>query len=318
MIDVVDGQSTKPRILLDCDPGIDDAVALAVAAAHTEIVGISTVGGNVELESTTANALALCALLDLEDTQIHAGHDMPLNGSLKHRAAQFHGPRGTGDIELSSPDRQPTSTDAVQWIIDTVRTEEGLWLVPTGPLTNVADAFRKAPDIVDRIEGISWMGGSSTIGNMTATAEFNCWVDPEAADIVFRSGHPKIIMSGLNITTQVVFPRSKIDELGQAAGDETASIFADLLNYYATQQQSTTGRTGAVIHDIFAVLAVTHPHLLTGVDRHVEVVLHEGPTRAMTVVDQRLRQNPGPTNVTVIEQADVAAITALLFETLHP
>jgi len=299
--------SPRPRLILDCDPGLDDAVAIALALAEADVVGITAVGGNVALAHTTRNALALCDLLGRPDVPVHAGIDLPLCGSLAHRATEFHGPTGMGALELPAPSRAPSSTDAVGWIIDTVRAEEGLWLVPTGPLTNLAVAFQQAPDIVARLAGIAWMGGSSTHGNTTAAAEFNAWVDPEAAKIVFAAGHPNLVMLGLNVTHTVLLDDVWIDGL-DAVDTPVARAFTALLRYYRARGRALTTLAGAAIHDALAVARVTRPHLFGGIRRPVTVVVEDGPTRGMTLVDTRPRREFDGVNAEVVEWADASAL----------
>ncbi len=308
--------SDRPRLILDCDPGLDDAVAIALALDHADLVGITTVGGNVRLEHTTENALAITDLLGRPDVEVHAGLDLPIGGSLAHRAVDYHGPNGLAGVELPAPSRPAASEDAVTWIIETTRAEAGLWLVATGPLTNVALAIQDDPDIVERLAGIAWMGGSSTHGNSTVAAEFNSWVDPEAGDIVFRAGHPNFVMLGLNITQQVLFDRIWIDELAAATAGSPRHVFAELLAYYDRRQRSMSTLAGAAIHDALAVLRVTHPSLLAGVRRHGEVVVADGPTRGMTLIDRRPRRVVDDANVEVVEWADDAAIRPVIFSTL--
>lgn len=314
-------RTPKPRIILDCDPGLDDAVAIALAVRHADVVGITTVGGNVGLEHTTANTLALCDILAVPELEVHAGHDLPLSGSLDHRATEYHGPFGTGSVRLAEPSRPATSDDAVDWIIGTVRAEEGIALVATGPLTNIALAFQKAPDIVDKISEISWMGGSSNGGNTTPGAEFNSWVDPEAAAIVFAAGHPNLVMVGLNVTHTVLLDRPWIEQLRQQTQGTKMEVFADLLDYYEVRQREMTMLAGAAVHDALAVLHVTHPELLAGVRRPVEIVLSEGPARGMTLVDLRPMRSTspaitGPENAKVVEWANVLAIQELIGQAL--
>jgi inosine-uridine nucleoside N-ribohydrolase len=291
-------------------------VAIAVALRWADVVGITTVGGNVALDRTTANALALCDLLERPDIAVRAGCDTPLNGSIAHRATEYHGPFGTGSVRFPPASRAASSDDAVEWLIDTIRAETDLWLVATGPLTNVASAVQRVPTILEGLRGISWMGGSSTCGNTTAAAEFNCWVDPEAADIVLRANHPQLSMVGLNVTHTVLADRPWIDEL-RALTDGTAMVvFADLLEYYEQRQRSLTTLAGAAVHDALAVMRVTHPSLLGGVRRPVQVITGDGPTRGMTLVDQRPRRQPEPANVEVIEWANAEAVRSVLMETL--
>jgi inosine-uridine nucleoside N-ribohydrolase len=169
----------NPRLIVDCDPGQDDAVALVVAAYAGELVGITTVGGNAPLSAVTANALMTCQLFGI-DAEVHAGADRPLIAEPRH-APEIHGESGFHGPTLPALERQVASDDAISYLIETIRAEEGLWLVPMGPLTNIALAFRQAPDLPGRLAGVSFMGGSAGSGNRTATAEFNVFVDPEAA-----------------------------------------------------------------------------------------------------------------------------------------
>lgn len=312
----MNAMNPRPRLILDCDPGLDDAVAIALAVRWADVVGITTVGGNVGVGPTTANALALCDLLGRADLPVHAGHDVPLSGSLAHRATEYHGPLGTGSVRLASPSRPATSDDAVGWLIDTIRSEPDLWLVATGPLTNIARAIQLVPDILDGLAGISWMGGSSSSGNTTAAAEFNCWVDPEAADIVLRAGHPRVSMLGLNVTHTVLLDALWITELRERSSGTPMEVFADLLEYYEQRQRSMTTLAGAAVHDALAVLRVTHPTLLAGVRRSVEVITTDGPARGMTLVDQRPLRTPSPGNAEVVEWADANLIRSVLFDAL--
>jgi purine nucleosidase len=303
-------------MILDCDPGLDDAVAIAVALRWADVAGITTVGGNVGLERATANALSLCDLLARADIPVHAGHDLPLSGSLAHRATEYHGPFGTGSVRFAVPSRRATSDNAVEWLIDTIRSGPDLWLVATGPLTNLARAVQRVPDILDRLSGISWMGGSSTAGNTTPAAEFNCWVDPEAADVVFRARHARFSMVGLNVTHTVLLDRPWIDELREHTSGTVMAVFADLLEYYEQRQRSLTTLAGAAVHDALAVLRVTHPNLLAGVRRPVQVITTQGPARGMTLVDQRPRRKPDPANAEVIEWANADLIRDVILESL--
>ena len=312
----VPSSNAMPRVILDCDPGLDDAIAIALALRHADLVGISTVGGNVGLDRTTANALALCDILDAAQVPVHAGHDVPFSGSLEHRATEYHGPNGTGSVQLPEPTRQACSHDAVDWIVETIRAEEGISLIATGPLTNVAHAFDSAPDIINRIHHLSWMGGSSNSGNTTAAAEFNCWVDPEAADIVFRAGLRQLTMLGLNITHTVLLDRLWIEQLRAGISTPELTVFADLLDYYEIRQRSMTTLAGAAVHDALAVINVTHPDLLAGVDRPVKVILADGAARGMTLVDQRPKREPDPPTARVVDWADGDRIRQLIYDTL--
>ena len=186
----------RPRVILDCDPGHDDAMAIVVAARHTDLLGITTVAGNAPIESTTHNALVMRELMGI-DVPVHRGAARPLVAPPRH-ASYVHGESGLDGADLPTPTRGIDGDDAVGFIVETVRANEGAWLVPVGPFTNIAMALRRAPDLAGRIAGISVMGGG-LFGNSTASAEFNIWADPEAAAMVFDYGGP-LIMSGLHLT----------------------------------------------------------------------------------------------------------------------
>jgi inosine-uridine nucleoside N-ribohydrolase len=307
----------RPALLIDCDPGHDDALALLVAARHTEVVGITTVAGNAPLHHTTRNALAIAELVGI-DAPIHAGADRPLVAPPRH-GERIHGDTGLDGPEPIEPRRAPDGHDAAAFIVDTVRQREGIWLVPTGPLTNIALSLRRAPDLVDRIAGISLMGGSAGAGNVTATAEFNIWADPEAAAVVLGCGARPLLMSGLNLTRQFTLDDEFVASLDPAVarGHRLARFCADLLAFYLDRQAQVTGRRAGPAHDVCAVLGVSHPELVRYETRRVEVELRGDQTRGMTVVDERAY--PGDTqahNVEVGYQIDALAARHLLTEAI--
>lgn len=273
----------RPRIVLDCDPGHDDAVAIVVAAHTTELLGITTVAGNAPLARTTYNACVLRDLLEA-DVEVHAGAARPLVEAPKHAAA-VHGESGLDGADLPAPTRGPDGDDAVGFIVDTCRRNGDVWLVPTGPLTNVALALRAAPDLADHLAGISLMGGG-TFGNRTPTAEFNIWADPEAAAIVFDSGLP-LVMCGLDLTHTFVATPDRIAAV-DALGGRLASVLADLFRFFSgTYVARHEGLAGAPVHDPLAVLVLSRPELFERAARHVAVETRGELTRGMTVVDQR-------------------------------
>jgi inosine-uridine nucleoside N-ribohydrolase len=295
--------STLP-VILDCDPGHDDAIAIIVAARHTDLLGITTVAGNAPLASTTRNALIMTDLLGL-DTPVHSGAGRPLVAPPRH-AGHVHGASGLDGADLPEPRRGVAGDRAVEFIVDTCRATEGVWIVAVGPFTNIALALRAAPDLGGRIAGISVMGGG-TFGNRTAAAEFNVWADPEAAAAVFDYGGP-LVMAGLDLTHQLQATPERID-LVRARPGRLPALLADLFTFFS---RSYVGRhetmRGAAIHDPCAVLALTHPHLFTRRQRHVVVETHGEHTRGMTLVDRRdLAERPEP-NCDVLEtvQADAA------------
>ncbi len=301
-----------PKIILDCDPGHDDAMAILLAGRHTELLGITAVSGNAPLEMTAPNALLVAQLLDL-DVPVHAGADRPLLAPPRH-AAEIHGETGLDGPERPALERDLDSHDAVQFIIDTVRSTNDVWLVPVGPLTNIALAFRQAPDIVDRLAGISIMGGSATVGNVTATAEFNVWADPDAARIVFEAGAETLRMAGLNLTHQFYVDRDTISAM-RAPGNIAGNFGADLFDFYLTSSEARTGRDQVPLHDPCAVLAVTHPELFEFGNRHVSVETSGDVTRGMTVVDER-GFGEAPYNCEVEYEIDRDAAMAIFLETV--
>jgi inosine-uridine nucleoside N-ribohydrolase len=278
-------------VILDCDPGHDDAVAMVVAARHTNLLGITTVAGNAPLESTTQNAIVMRDLLGI-DVPVHAGANRPLIAPAQH-AGYVHGESGLDGADLPPPSGPPASRDAVGFIIDTVRNHDGVWLVVVGPMTNVALAFRSAPDIASRLAGISFMGGG-LYGNRTPTAEFNIWADPEAAAIVTGYGGP-LIMAGLDVTHQLQATPERIQAVRDIVG-RLAATLADLMTFFSgTYVTRHDGMRGAAVHDPLAVMALTHPDIFMRSFSHVAVETTGEHTRGMTVIDQRkLKERPEP------------------------
>jgi inosine-uridine nucleoside N-ribohydrolase len=301
---------TGPRVIVDCDPGHDDAVAILVAHRFCDLVAVTTVNGNASLADVTNNALVLAELFGL-DVPVHAGCDRALVQPTRH--ATVHGEHGFGGSTIPRATRAAAGTHAVEAIIELTREEEGVWLVPTAPLTNIAVALRLDPAIVDRIAGISLMGGGIRVGNVTATAEFNIWCDPEAAHIVFESGAP-LRMCGLDVTHQVRIGPSEADGL-ERLGTARAAFMAGILRFFADRYREHTGVVGGPMHDPLAVLAVTHPHLFGLAERHVRIEL-AGSQRGTTVVDERELASPEPANCLVAETVQSEAVLELILETL--
>jgi inosine-uridine nucleoside N-ribohydrolase len=307
-----------PRILLDCDPGHDDAIAIVAAARHAELVGITTVAGNAPLERTTRNALVVRDLLGI-DVPVHAGCPQPLLGPVGHGAAHsaaVHGESGLDGTDLPAPTTPLDSDDAIGFIIETCRTIDDVWLVPVGPLTNIAVALRTAPDIVDRIAGISLMGGG-TFGNRTPTAEFNLWADPEAAAIVFGYGGP-LVMAGLDVTHQFQATPARIASIDALPG-LLADVLADLLTFFSDnyrKRHDPGSMRGAAMHDPLAVLALTHPDLFGRSARHVSIETRGEHTRGMSVIDQRSITARAAPNCDVLATVDGDGAFALLVDAI--
>ena len=215
------------NIVIDCDPGHDDAVAILLAHQHANVFGITTVSGNASLENTTRNALHMVELIEV-DTPVHSGAARPLVGEPVH-ADRVHGATGLGGVALDDPQRGVTSTEAIEFLLTTARALPDLWVVAIGPLTNVAQAIQRDAGFASRIQGISIMGGSAGVGNVTRVAEFNVWADPEAADVVFRSG-ANLKMCGLNLTHQLKTDDDLIEQL-RASDKPVPNLAAKLFEF---------------------------------------------------------------------------------------
>jgi inosine-uridine nucleoside N-ribohydrolase len=292
MSDSTPAAESRPRVILDCDPGHDDAIAIVVAAHRCELAGITTVAGNAPLDRTTRNALVMRELLDI-DVPVHAGAARPVLAE-PAAAADVHGASGLDGADLPEPSRPVDSDDAVGFLVETCRNEPGTWIVGVGPLTNIAMALRRAPDLVDAVAGISVMGGGS-FGNRTAVGEFNVWADPEAAAIVFGYGG-RLMMAGLDVTHQFLATPDRIERIG-AVGGTLAATLAQLLTFFSGSYRARHDDiAGAPMHDVLAILALAEPLLFERSSRHVAVETAGMLTRGMTVIDQRtVRSRPHPT-----------------------
>lgn len=299
-------------IVLDCDPGHDDLVAIIVAAAHTELLGLTTVAGNAPLTHTTRNACIARDWLGLS-VPVHSGAARPLVAAPSF-GAFVHGESGLDGADLPEPTREADSADAVAFIVDTARARPGLTLVATGPLTNLALALRAAPDLVDHVTAVSLMGGGS-YGNRTPAAEFNIWADPEAAQIVFTSGLP-ITMAGLDVTHQLLLVPDRIDEVAGLPG-RLAVVLTDLFRFFsANYVERHVHMPGAALHDPLAVLAVTHPELFVRARRHVAIETRGEFTTGQTVIDRRGMHDGEPANVDVLEGVDAGTAWAVVLEAI--
>lgn len=300
-------------VILDCDPGHDDALAIALALARPElrVLGITTVGGNAPLRETTRNALRVLALLGRPDVPVAAGAAQPLVRPLE-TAPEVHGDSGLDGADLPEPASAPRPEGALEFLRATLAAApEPVTLIPTGPLTNVALLLRTYPEIAPRIAHICLMGGAMRAGNWTPAAEFNIWVDPEAARIVFRSGIP-VTMCGLDVTHQALFGLPEIDRM-EALGTPAARVFADLLRFFTRFHVERYGTADTPIHDAVAVARVALPGLVSVARYHVDVETIGEITRGRTVVDDR--GQPGATpNADVALGIDRGAFADLLID----
>ena len=271
-------------VILDVDPGHDDAVAimLACGAPGLDLLAVTTVAGNVPLQKTTRNALRILSLIGHTDVPVAAGASSPLHRPLR-TAEDIHGESGLDGPEIPDPSFEPDEHSAIELIADTLKeTPEPVTLIPTGPLTNVAAFLREHPELKDRIARISLMGGSIGLGNTTPAAEFNVYVDPEAAREVFESGLP-IIMSGLDVTHQAdtgPAEREALRSLGRVG-----EVITELLEFFAATYERTFGFAAPPLHDPVAVAAVMEPSLLQTRPMRVDVECESELTRGETVCD---------------------------------
>jgi pyrimidine-specific ribonucleoside hydrolase len=271
-------------IVIDCDPGHDDAIAilLALASPEVELRGITTVAGNQTLEKTTRNALKILELAGRTDIPVAAGADAPLKRTLRI-AANVHGESGLDGPDLPEPTTKPVEGHAAdvldRWL------EPGVVLVPTGPLTNVALLLERHPEISQRLERIVWMGGAIAEGNVTPAAEFNAFVDPEAAAAVFGSGIA-VTMIGLDITHKALFTRAHADRL-RGTGRAGKAV-AELSDFFQIFHESRYRFDGSPIHDALAVAEVIDPSLVTTVECNVEIETASQWCDGRTVVDRWL------------------------------
>lgn len=279
------------KVILDCDPGHDDAFAIMLAAEHLDLLGITTIGGNGSLENVTTNALKVLEVIERPDIPVYKGHSGPLLKPLV-TAPQFHGESGMDGPVLPAPKIKAKDQHAVDFIIEAALAQEGVTLIATGPLTNIAAALHRNPKITERIQEIVIMGGSVTFGNWTPAAEFNIFVDPEAAAKVFNSG-VLVKMTGVNLTRQCLITEKEMNHF-KALGTKAGVFAADLVAYFIESCSKTALIPGANLHDACAVAWVINPALITSVPMHIDVELTGELTRGMTVCDYRHLRGADP------------------------
>jgi len=278
---------TPRKIIIDTDPGQDDAVAilLALASPELEVLGITTVAGNVPLALTTRNARIICELAGRPDMGVYAGCAAPLTRKLV-TAEYVHGKTGLDGPQLPDPVMPLQAGHAVDFIIRTLRAEPAgtVTLCPLGPLTNIATAFVQAPDIVGRVQEVVLMGGAYfEVGNVTPAAEFNIYVDPQAADIVFRSGAPLVVMP-LDVTHKALTTRARVAAF-RNMGTEAGRMVAEWTDFFERFDMQKYGSEGAPLHDPTVIAYLIQPHLFTGRHINVEIETQSELTMGMTVAD---------------------------------
>ena len=302
------------KIIIDTDPGQDDAVAILLALAspdEIEVLGITAVAGNVPLTLTERNARIVCELAGRPDMAVFAGCDAPLKRPLV-TAEHVHGKTGLDGPALAEPEMPLQATHAVDFIVETLRAEPAgsVTLCPLGPLTNIAEALARAPDIAPRIGGIVLMGGAYfEVGNITPAAEFNIYVDPEAAEIVFRSGVPLTVMP-LDVTHKALTTRPRIEAF-RNLGTEVGRTVAEWTDFFERFDMEKYGHDGAPLHDPCVIAWLLEPGLFSGRFINVEIETESALTRGMTVADW-WGVSGRPPNATFIGDVDAEAFFGLL------
>ena len=300
------------KIIIDTDPGQDDAVGilLALASPEVEVLALSTVAGNVPLDLTSRNARIVCEIAGRPDIPVHAGCDTPLSRPLV-TAEHVHGKSGLDGIALFQPASALAPGHAVDAIIDILRREpEGsVTLVAMGPLTNLATAFRRAPDIVPRLREIVLMGGAYfEVGNITPAAEFNIYVDPEAAQIVCAAGAPRTVLP-LDVTHKALTSRDWIEQM-RASGPVGRAV-AGWTDFFERYDREKYGAEGAPLHDPCTIAWLIQPDLFAGRHINVEIETQGAFTTGMTVADW-WRVTGRPANALFLRDVDRDGLFTLL------
>jgi purine nucleosidase len=305
------------KIILDCDPGHDDAVALLLAwgSPDIELVGVTTVAGNQTIEKVTRNALAVARVAGITGVPFARGAHRPLVREVE-TASSIHGESGLDGPELPEPTLALDPRHAVDLIIDTIMDAEPgtITLVPTGALTNIALAVRKEPRIAARVKEVVLMGGGVHVGNWSAVSEFNIVIDPEAAHIVFNESWP-LTMVGLDLTHQALATPSVAADIA-AVGTAPARFVGELLDFFGHAYRDVQGFDSPPVHDPCAVAYVIDPTIMTTTRVPLDVELTGALTLGMTVADFR---SPAPTDCTtqVATDLDAPRFWALVVDALE-
>ena len=308
----------RQRIIIDCDPGQDDAVALFLAMAspdELEILGITAVAGNVPLELTQRNVRLMCDIAGRSDIPVFAGCDRPMVRDLL-TAEKVHGKTGIDGIEIVDPQTPLQQQHAVDFIVETLRAaeNESVTLVPTGPLTNIGTVIDRAPDVLPKIRQLVIMGGAMREGgNYSPSAEFNILVDPHAADIVFRCGRP-ITSMGLDVTHQVLSTRARVERIRQL-GNRVAAATAGMLGFFERHDSKKYGVEGAPLHDPCTIAWLLAPELFEGKFCNLSVETQSELTMGHTAIDF-WHVTDRPHNVNWIYSVDADGFYDLLTERL--
>jgi purine nucleosidase len=305
------------KIIIDTDPGQDDAVAilLALASPELEVLGITAVAGNVPLALTQKNARIICELAGRPDLPVYAGCDRPLRHPLV-TAEHVHGKTGLDGPQMADPTMPLQDMHAVDFIIDTLRKHPAgsVTLCPLGPLTNIATAFERAPDIIARVAQIVLMGGAYfQVGNITPAAEFNIYVDPEAAKMVFGAGVP-LVVAPLDVTHKALTTAPRVAAF-RAIGTQVGHMVGAWTDFFERYDKEKYGSAGAPLHDPCVIGYLLAPDLFTGRHINVEIEVDSALTRGMTVADWWGVTDRVP-NALFLSDVNAEAFFALMVERL--
>lgn len=274
----------KTKIILDCDTGHDDAIALMLASKHSQLqlLGITTVSGNAPLDCTLRNTLNVCQHLNL-DIPVYRGMDRPIVRD-RFNAEKVHGDSGLDGPIFGPLTYRPQNEHAVSFLIRTLmESDNDIVLVPTGPLTNIGMALRLQPKIAEKISKIVLMGGAYGVGNITPAAEFNIFADPEAAHIVFTSGIP-IVMMGLDLTNQALATMDIIERM-EKIGNKAGKLFGDMMRFTFKSQNECFGLEAGPVHDVMTVAYLVAPEIFSLKPMYVEIDIDHGISYGRTVCD---------------------------------
>ncbi|WP_067139400.1 pyrimidine-specific ribonucleoside hydrolase RihA [Oceanivirga salmonicida] len=307
---------SKIPVILDCDPGHDDAIAIILACASDklDVKAITTVGGNQTISKTTNNALRILTFINRDDIPVAKGADKPMRRTLEI-APEVHGDSGLDGPELPEPNKIELDINAYELMAKVIEeSKDKVTLVPTGPLTNIAIFLISYPHLHSKIEKISLMGGSAIGGNWTASAEFNILVDPEASDIVFKSGIP-IVMSGLDVTHKAQIREKEIAKI-KAQGGKVAILVGELLEFFMKFHKEIVGFDFAPLHDPCAVAYLMKPEMFKSKKLNVCIDMDGEHTVGCTVTDFNGVTGKKP-NVDVLVDVDINSYVDLIIDSVN-
>ncbi|WZL75000.1 nucleoside hydrolase [Clostridiaceae bacterium 35-E11] len=305
----------RKKVILDCDPGHDDAINILLAgkSPYIDLQAITVVAGNQTLEKTAKNALNICSAVGITDVPIAAGMSKPMVRE-QVIADDIHGETGLDGPSFDEPTIPLDPRHGVDLIIELLMKSEGdITLVPTGPLTNIAMAMRKEPKIVSKIEQIVLMGGAYQLGNVTPAAEFNIYADPEAAHVVFSCGRP-VVMMGLDLTRQALATPEVIAKM-KPIGNKASKLFVDLMEFFTKTQHEVFGWDSPPVHDPTTVAWLIDPSVIETKPMYVEVDIRSERSYGRTLCDY-FGVVGKPANTEVAVKLDFDKFWNIVYETL--